>query len=79
MGLSVEVDNELKEKGDTPKKQIASWAEHKYLCPTFWVGLFIDRANNGTQPSKQGNVELVNSYRQKCSPQNCLLFAFIRS
>lgn len=61
-----------KQKAGTPARPMAFWAEHKYLCPTFWIGLFIDRANNGSQFSKHANVELVNSYRQ-----NCLLFAFI--
>lgn len=66
-------------KGDTPKKPMAAWAVHEYLCPAFSVGLLIDRANSGTQRSKQGYVELVHSYRQKCCQQNCLLFVFICS
>lgn len=48
MGLSVEVD-----EGET----LASWGEHyEKVCPTFWVGWFIDGANNGTLPSKRGDV-----------------------
>ena len=63
-------DGRHKERRDTPERQrLPEGTHNKCLSSTFWVGLFIDGANNGSLHGKHCDAELVNRDRQNISAE----------